>query len=621
MKKLVVLSLLLASACSISLFLPAEEIFSNAPLYTDDYAMHFSQCLSARRFFSSAGRLWGYDPFFLAGYPSGTLVNADNKAWEVFFLALSFLGEGLAFKLYLMAFLLLYPLFPYAAARNFGLSWTTAVTAAILALLFFLLSMTIDLVSWGMLSYVFMCSFSVYVFSLFYRLLDQFTWKRYLLLALLASLLLMMHILAPVHLFIPLLALYALSFKKVSLSRHLGIACIIGVVLIINSFWLLPLLQFFNDKTTRPENYNFALQITNALEPLTVYLRQYQSIPYRKTPSLNNTFIEVMLLLFGIGGMYRWLRERKTALFLPFAGGIVFIFTVAYYGSHTRLFPQLQPQRFIVPLNLLLLIPASAGLVPALRALFEKRGVAARLFSAVLLFALLVGPVIKPLKEIGGYNLYRLNCEFSPAVDELLSWLREHTTREGRILIEDSEYDTGHQYGGAHLPALFPERLKREYLCGPRPLYPIKHSYASFTAGVLFEKNIAEYSLEELKRQFDVYNVTWVVCWLDRSKAFFNRYPGYLTKEGETAAFTIYRVNRNPSFFIRGSGTVNADYNRLELTGVVPENGEIVIGYHWMRYLKTEPESTIEKVMIGDDPVGFIRILNPPPTLVIYTHY
>jgi hypothetical protein len=188
-------------------------------------------------------------------------------------------------------------------------------------------------------------------------------------------------------------------------------------------------------------------------------------------------------------------------------------------------------------------------------------------------------------------------------------------------LIEDSEYDTGHQYGGAHLPALFPERLKREYLCGPRPLYPIKHSYASFTAGVLFEKNIAEYALEELKRQFDVYNVTWVVCWLDRSKAFFNRYPGYLTKEGETAAFTIYRVNRNPSFFIRGSGTVNADYNRLELTGVVPENGEIVIGYHWMRYLKTEPESTIEKVMIGDDPVGFIRILNPPPTLVIYTHY
>jgi hypothetical protein len=99
------------SAYSITLFLKPGDIFSPSPIYTDDYAMHFSQCLSTARFFSSAGKCWGYDPFFLAGYPAGTLVNADNKAWEIFFLLLSFLPEGLAFKLYLMLFLLLYPLF------------------------------------------------------------------------------------------------------------------------------------------------------------------------------------------------------------------------------------------------------------------------------------------------------------------------------------------------------------------------------------------------------------------------------------------------------------------------------------------------------------------------------
>lgn len=540
----------------------------------------------------------------------------------MFFVALSsFLGEGQAFKLYLIAFLLLYPLFPYAAARNFGLSRGTGIAAAILALLFFHLSMTIDLVSWGMLSYVFMCYCSLYVFSLVYKLLEQFSWKRFVWLALVSSLLLMMHILAPVHLFIPLLMLYALSAQKLSFSRHLGLVSLALAVLIINSFWLIPLFQFFNDKTTRPENYNFALQITGLLEPLNVYLRQHQSLLYRKTPSLNNTFIEVALLLFGIGGMYRWLKEKRWALFLPFAAGVVFIFAVAYYGSHTRLFPQLQPQRFIVPLNILLLIPASAGVVPALRALFEKRGVAARLFSAALLFALLVGPVIQPLKTIYSYNLYRLNCEFSPAVEELLAWLDEHTTREGRILLEDSEYDTGHRFGGAHLPALFPERVKREYLCGPRPMYPVKHSYASFTAGVLFEKRIEEYSREELQRQFDRYNVTWVVCWLDRSKEFFNRHPGYLTRENEIASFTIYRVNRKPSFFIKGSGEVSADYNRLELTGIVPENGVIIIGYHWMQALRTQPEISLEQAFLGGDPVGFIRITNPPPSLVIYNAY
>ena len=78
----------LMSAYSITLFLAPGDIFSPAPIYTDDYAMHFSQCISTKRFLSSSGKCWGYDPFFLAGYPRGALVNADNKAWEMLFFIL-----------------------------------------------------------------------------------------------------------------------------------------------------------------------------------------------------------------------------------------------------------------------------------------------------------------------------------------------------------------------------------------------------------------------------------------------------------------------------------------------------------------------------------------------------
>lgn len=618
---LILVCVLVGCAYSVTLFLPPGHIFSDSPIYTDDYAMHFSQCLSARRFFLSEARCWGYDPFFLAGYPSGALVNADNKAWELLFLICYPLSEGFAFKLYLILFLLLYPFFTYAAARNFGLSRGTSIIALVMALLFFYLSITIDLVSWGMVSYVFMCYFSLFVFSLVYRLLDHFTWRRYALLALFSSLLLSMHILSPVHLFIPLLILYACSIKKLPPARHLLMMVLALIVLMANSYWLVPLAHFFSDKTTRPENYTFALQITNVLEPLNVYIRQQQSNFFRKTPSLNNTFIEVILLVFGICGCYRWWREKKPMLLVPFAGGVLFIFAVAYYGSHTALFPQLQPQRFIVPLNILLLIPASAGIAFTLHTLFKDRSIAASLFISSLLFAVLAGPVIKPLKTINNYNLYRLTCDFSPAVQELLAWLDQHTTREGRILIEDSEYDTGHQYGGAHLPALFPEYLKREYLCGPRPLYPIKHSYASFTAGVLFEKKIGDYSLGEFKRQCDLYNVKWIVCWFDPSKEFFDRYPDYLTTMGKVGTFTIYEVNRKPSFFLKGSGDAAADYNRLELNHVIPEGGEIIIGYHWMQGLRTEPERTLERVYRGGDPVGFIRIVDPPPSLTVLNGY
>ena len=624
MKKVNTITLILfflLSAYLITIFLPHEDIFSNSPIYTDDYAMHFSQCLSAKRFLSSFGQCWGYDPFFLAGYPRGALVNADNKAWELLFFIFAPLSKGFAFKLYLILFLLLYPFFLYAAARNFNLSRGASLIASVLAILFFYLSMAVDFVSWGMLSYVFMCYFSIYIFSLFYKLFEHFTWKKYITLVFLSSLLLLMHILSPVHLLLPLLILYACYFKRLSVPHHLAMLLMVAIVLLVNSFWLIPISQFFNEKTTRPENYNFTLQSDNIFEPINVYIKQKQSILYRKTPQLNNTFMDVILLLFGICGFYSWWREKRLKLMFPFLGGVLFIFIIAYYGSHTDLFPQLQPKRFTIPMNIFLIIPASAGIFLVFHTLFRGKSMASTFFICSFAFVLLVGPVIKPLKGIYKYKLYRLSCEFPSPIKDLLNWMKNSTTREGRILIEDSEFDTGHQYYEAHLPALFPEYVKREYLCGPRPMYPIKHSYASFTAGVLFEKKIEDYSLEELKHYFKLYNVKWIVCWLKESKNFFNQYPDYIIKKSEIDKFSIYEVNRKPSYFLKGKGLVKSDYNRLKLNQIVTEDDEIIINYHFMKGLKTDPERKLEKVFLGDDPIGFIRIVDPQRSLVIYNGY
>jgi hypothetical protein len=306
---------------------------------------------------------------------------------------------------------------------------------------------------------------------------------------------------------------------------------------------------------------------------------------------------------------------------LPFMGGTLFLFAIAYTGSHTDFFAQLQPQRFTIPLNIFLIIPASVGMMLILQTLFKERSVPTTCFICSLIFVVLVGPVAKPLKAIYTYNLYRLSCEFPTPLKELLNWLENHTDRQGRIVIEDSESDTFHQYYGAHFPALFPEKVKREYLCGPRPMYPIKHSYASFTSGVLFEKKIEDYSLNELKKSFDLYNVRWIVCWLDTSKNVFNRYPAYLVKKAAIDRFTIYEVNRKPSFFLKGHGVVTSDYNRLELNQIEAVDDEIIINYHFMDGLTTNPERTVERIFKGNDPVGFIRIANPPRSLIIDNGY
>ncbi len=514
LSKIILLVLIALSAGLITIFLQPTDILSDAPIYTDDYSLHFAECLSARRFFTSSGKCWGYDPFLLAGFPRGTLANADNKAWELLFWIVSpIAGDGLGFKIYVLMFFLTYPLMIYSAARNFSLSIEQSLFAAFLSILFFHLSLAKDFVSWGMISYVFAVFFSLYVLSLYYRLLQTFQWKRYFTVAVLFSLLVMMHILSFVHIGLPVLILFITYFKSMTARQKLAIILIPVIAVIINSYWIVPLVEFFYDKTTRPGDYEFTLQIKSLLEPLRVYIDQKKTINYH-SPIFNNTFIDVLFLVFSCSGFYFWYEKKAYRLIFSIIIGFAFTFAITFYGSHIAFFAQLQPERFSVPLSMLLIIPATIGIYNAFKTLVQGRHILTILFIFWVAFVLLYRPIVRPFIGFFRSKPYRISCAFPEKLDMLLNFLEKNTTREGRILIEDSEYcqeSPPHEYYGGHFPGLFPEYLKREFLCGPRPMYPIKHSYASFVRGVLFDKKISAYSLAELKERFDTYNVRWIV--------------------------------------------------------------------------------------------------------------
>ena len=620
----------LISAILITIFLAPGDILSNAPIYNDDYAMHFAQCISAKYFFLTYGKCWAYDPFYLAGFPNGALVNADNKAWELFYVLFSpLLGYGLGFKAYVIIFLLGYPYLIYGAARNFTLSKEQSFIAAFFAIPLCYLSLARIFIYCGMVSYVFALFLSMYALSLFYKLLGEFSWKSYISVIIVTSLLFLMHILSLMHIVIPMAVLYLLNFRKLSCRQHVLIIIIPILVLLFNSYWLIPMAQFFPYKTTDPKQWEFTFQIKNTLEPLKVYLDQRKTIDYNfpelsQLHNLNNTFIDVVLLLFGASGFYIWYKEKKYNLLIPLLSGVIFIFIIAFYGSHTDFIAQFQPERFTVALSLLCIIPASVGIFSAGNDLLRGKKALSILFILCLAFILLYRPVIKPFGIFLKYNYYGFNCTFPKQLKELLVFLDNTTTRDGRILLEDSEILSDHlihEYYGGHLPALFPEYVRREYLCGPRPMYPIKHSYASFTQGVLLEKNIDAYTLTQLKKVCDVYNVKWIICWFQKSKKYFDQFPDYIVKLADIDKFAVYEVKRKPSFFIKGAGTVHADYNRLELSNIVAEDNEIIISYHWMEKLKTLPKGTIEKDFLEGDPVGFIKIKNPQQSLSIKNTY
>ncbi|MCX5902686.1 MAG: hypothetical protein NTV89_04275, partial [Proteobacteria bacterium] len=152
---------------------------------------------------------------------------------------------------------------------------------------------------------------------------------------------------------------------------------------------------------------------------------------------------------------------------MAFICAFLFVFVIAFYGSHTVFFAQLQPERFNIPLSLLLLIPASIGLYNVAKNLLQYQRIEVKVFVFCVAVVLLYQPVVKPFINLFRLKPYRLSCIFPENLSTLLDFIRENTTHEGRIFVEDSEYlreGPAHEYYGGHFPGLFPEYVKREYL-------------------------------------------------------------------------------------------------------------------------------------------------------------
>ena len=74
-------------------------------------------------------------------------------------------------------------------------------------------------------------------------------------------------------------------------------------------------------------------------------------------------------------------------------------------------------------------------------------------------------------------------------------------------------------------------------------------------------------------------------------------------------------MNQPLSWFIEGEGKVKTSLNRIEITEI--KGKVIVLKYHWVAGLNSEPAAKIEAVKLADDPIPFIKITDPPASLVL----
>ena len=92
--------------------------------------------------------------------------------------------------------------------------------------------------------------------------------------------------------------------------------------------------------------------------------------------------------------------------------------------------------------------------------------------------------------------------------------------------------------------------------------------------------------------------------------------PG-VRADAEHGKLKAYIVDRSHSYFLTGTGRVRErGHNHVLITDIAGQ--EIVLKYHFVPGMRTEPAVQIDGVHLLDDPKPFVRIANPPARLRLY---
>lgn len=601
---------------------PAGAEGARRSIAFDDYALQFYYGQLGSRFLAEGGVTYGYDPNFLAGYPKTPIYYPSSKPYEFSLRLFSRFDPGTVFNRTVFFMLALLPFLMYGAAANFRLSHTERLAVVAMSTIPHRLVPMCGfyeiMEAAGMVPFIFASFLSVYVVSLVYRF--HLTGERRAGLALIiaAPLLYMCHLTAVLISVVPIAAIYLTRLRTTTSRQHAWMWLVLVVVVVANWPWLKGYFLFshysdLGDFYTLEGSKHF-VPAGGLFAPFHV------RVPPPKIVSL-------VLPVFGMIGLYVWQRERRRELLAIFWPQIFFLFVVTFYGVFLGL-AAIDPARITLPLGLYLFFPAAHALRVAVANARERirRADGARRTIAVAASAAVALVLAASLPELSAkfwrpFTLPRLEKRegFSDHGMALIEWLRDQTDSSGRILHEETDRKS-HQYFGSHMVAWVPLFTGRQFASGPAPYALLKHNFLRFIAGTFRDQPIQRVDAETLSSYFSLYNVRWVVCWTRPSKRVFNRLP-FATRTGRYDKFTLYRIEIEPSYFLRGSGRLEVQENRILLHEISPEDGVVAIKYHWFELLRTDPPRTITQRHMLDDPIPFIQVEDPPQELVIYNDF
>jgi len=598
------------------LFSPVEGVLTSEPVIEQDWGLHFHHLNSLATFWRQESRLWGYNPFFMAGYPSNTIQDLSIKFFELMAIGLSSLALSPIqwFKLGVFFANASVPWMMYLAARNFFVaddSKRVATTAAaFLGTVYWWNSLPREMFFYGMIGFPAASYLSIAGASLFYRLVKDpgkfgsvhFGWLIF------AAASLPLHAQSVIIFLPPIVALLLISPRLLTYRLMAWVAGAATLSLAVNVIWLVPALNHRADDVSIAIVEQLPLFVsTNPFTFLLDYLGPQGYWTFR-SPFAEKGF-RLALLALGMLGIWRLMQSQHRDLGILLASAALGLFIVTYFGAFLDLVKSWQPLRFKVPFDLFLVIAAAYSISKWFHARPTTPVVVPILLGCGLI-AFLVN-----LAATESTGKLRLRTQLNAQSLAVIDWIERETPAGARVLFEESGDETGFVYDGVYLSSLLPHRTGRQLIGGPINLYNDRHHFAEFHSGRMFKRDVASLSDEELRNYFRLYNVGAVVAFHPASIERLQSVPGLVTVEQRTGPVHLMKVNQPLGWFLKGEGNLSAGLNRLELSQL--SGNEIILKYHWVQGLTASPATGIEPVQVAGDPIPFIKLSQPPANVTL----
>lgn len=577
-------------------------------LFHIDHPYHLYQVALGRTLIEY-GNFVGYDPFFGGGNLGGVTYNASAKLPILLSLLIpASVPTETLYSYYVFACALIAP----AAIVLLGhlLRWTAAQTiiAGLVGLLFWWIGAFRWYHTAGMVSFVCACyislPYAVWVFRSILTRGGTFPLARVFSAGLLGGLGMWLHPLFGIMAGTILTGFLAANFASLKWSATLSRGSAIALIAVaLNLPWIQAISNGSSELLDQPyQKFAGSEFLANAI--LGVWNQSMGSM-------LNPLVVVAALITLFV---CRCASRREAMIF--FGLGSSFIFFAAF-GAKLAILSGLQPNRFLAPGFLIIGIAATYAANDYISWLLSKRKYGALKLVSVAIVLLLFATSARELAREafpgthGRYGKSPPEITLPPAsVAWLASWIKAHTTPDGRILFETS---LSRNHGGGHIAGYLALQTKREFIGAP---YPFLMPERSFWDQSGFGHPLSELTAERLSAGLELYNVGWVIAHTEELGRHIAALP-HARLLAHSEGIRIFGIDRPLSYFQSGEAQVlERDFDRLVVS--TKPGTDLVLRYHWIKGVTMTPTAQVEPVSLLPDYPPFIRIVNAPAHFLIH---